>query len=46
MSDITEIIKSRFSANSYNIQRKPSDQEISDLIGLATHAPSAFNLQN
>jgi nitroreductase len=46
MSSIVEVIKSRISANSYDAERKLSDQEITDLIDLATHAPSAFNLQN
>ncbi len=46
MSTITETIKTRISANSYDPQRTLSDQQISDLIELATHAPSAFNLQN
>ncbi|WP_297833928.1 nitroreductase family protein [Pseudomonas sp.] len=46
MSGIAEIIKSRISANSYDADGKLTDQEIADLIDLATHAPSAFNLQN
>ncbi len=46
MSTIAEVIKSRISANSYDTARTLNDQEISDLIDLATHAPSAFNLQN
>ncbi len=46
MSTITETIRSRISANSYDPQRKLSDLQISELIELATHAPSAFNLQN
>jgi nitroreductase len=46
MPTIAEVIKSRISANSYDAARTLSDQEISDLIDLATHAPSAFNLQN
>lgn len=46
MSGIAEVIKSRISANSYETERKLSDQQIADLIDLATHAPSAFNLQN
>jgi nitroreductase len=46
MSTITEIIKSRISANNYDSERTLSDQEISNLTDLATHAPSAFNLQN
>jgi nitroreductase len=46
MSAIADVIKSRISANSYDTERRLSDQEIADLIDLATHAPSAFNLQN
>jgi len=46
MSNIVDVIKSRISANSYDAQRQLSDQQIAELIELATHAPSAFNLQN
>ncbi|HEX8594867.1 MAG TPA: nitroreductase family protein [Pseudomonas sp.] len=46
MSTIAEVIKSRISANNYDTERSLSDQEVCDLIDLATHAPSAFNLQN
>ncbi|MQQ33216.1 nitroreductase family protein [Pseudomonas sp. SZ57] len=46
MSIIADLIKSRISANNYDTERKLSDQAITDLIDLATHAPSAFNLQN
>lgn len=46
MPTIVEVIKSRISANSYDTMRTLSDQEICDLVDLATHAPSAFNLQN
>lgn len=46
MPTIVEVIKSRISANSYDTARTLSDQEICDLVDLATHAPSAFNLQN
>jgi nitroreductase len=46
MSDIASIIKSRISANSYDAERSLSDQQVAELIELATHAPSAFNLQN
>jgi nitroreductase len=46
MSDIANIIKSRISANSYDNERSLSDQQVAELIELATHAPSAFNLQN
>lgn len=43
---ITELIKSRTSAGSYDASRHLSETEITELIDLATHAPSAFNLQN
>lgn len=46
MSGIAEVIKSRISANSYDTEHQLSDQQIAELIDLATHAPSAFNLQN
>lgn len=46
MSNISELIKSRVSANSYDTTRKLSDAEVAELVELATHAPSAFNLQN
>jgi len=46
MSGIADIIKSRISANSYDTERQLTDQQVTDLIDLATHAPSAFNLQN
>ena len=46
MSGIAEVIKSRISANSYDTARQLTDAQIAELIDLATHAPSAFNLQN
>jgi nitroreductase len=46
MPAIAATIKSRISANSYDPQRTLSDSQIAELIDLATHAPSAFNLQN
>ena len=46
MSAIAETIKSRISANSYDTARPLTDQQVTELIDLATHAPSAFNLQN
>jgi len=46
VSNISEVIKSRISANRYDTGRKLSDPQISELIELATRAPSAFNLQN
>jgi nitroreductase len=46
MSSIAELIKSRVSANSYDTTRPMSEAEVAELVELATHAPSAFNLQN
>jgi nitroreductase len=46
MPAIAATIKSRISANSYDPQRTLSDSQIAELIDLAIHAPSAFNLQN
>lgn len=46
MSPIAEVIKSRTSINQYDTERTLTDQEIADLVELATHAPSAFNSQN
>jgi nitroreductase len=46
MPSIAEAIKTRISANSYDPKRTLTDQEITALVDLATHAPSAFNLQN
>ncbi|EPJ84693.1 nitroreductase [Pseudomonas sp. CFII64] len=46
MPTVTEAIQSRFSAHSYDPTHALSTQEIADLIDLARHAPSAFNLQN
>lgn len=46
MSFIAELIKSRASANSYDTTRPLSDADVAELVELATHAPSAFNLKN
>jgi nitroreductase len=46
MPHVTELIKSRVSANSYDASRTLSEADIAELVELATHAPSAFNLQN
>lgn len=46
MPGIAEVIKSRISANSYDTERQLTDDQITELVNLATHAPSAFNLQN
>ncbi|WP_280190825.1 nitroreductase family protein [Delftia sp. PS-11] len=46
MTDVSETIKSRTSANHYDPARKLSDEALAQLIELATCAPSAFNAQN
>lgn len=45
-ASIQEIIESRVSANNYDSSRKLSNAEISELVRLATLAPSAYNFQN
>ncbi|BBB68818.1 nitroreductase [Undibacterium sp. YM2] len=45
-ASIQEIIESRISANNYDSSRKLSHDEISELVRLATLAPSAYNFQN
>ncbi|MFZ6679123.1 nitroreductase family protein [Undibacterium sp. Tian12W] len=45
-ASIQEIIESRVSANNYDSSRKLSHDEISELVRLATLAPSAYNFQN
>jgi len=44
--NIAELIHARTSASSYDSTRTLSEAEISELVELATQAPSAFNLQN
>ena len=46
MPTVTEALQSRFSAHSYDPAHVLSKQDITGLIDLARHAPSAFNLQN
>jgi nitroreductase len=46
MPTVTEALQSRFSAHSYDPAHVLSEQDITGLIDLARHAPSAFNLQN
>lgn len=46
MNFISELIKNRTSANNYDAARKLSNDEIAQLIELATLSPSAFNFQN
>ena len=43
---IKTLIESRASTNHFDTNRHLSDDEITDLIGLATRAPSAYNFQN
>ncbi|UZJ57924.1 nitroreductase family protein [Pseudomonas sp. KU26590] len=46
MPTVTEAIQSRFSAHSYDPTHVLSEQDVTGLIDLARHAPSAFNLQH
>jgi nitroreductase len=46
MNALSELIKSRTSANHYDRARTLSEEEVSELIELATCSPSAFNFQN
>ncbi|WP_175766462.1 nitroreductase family protein [Burkholderia cenocepacia] len=46
MPGIETLLKSRISTNKYDSARSLTDQQIDELIQLATTAPSAFNLQN
>jgi nitroreductase len=46
MTDFSALIKSRTSANHYDPVRKLANDEVAQLIALATYSPSAFNFQN
>lgn len=46
MNAVSELIKSRTSANNYDTTRQLSEDEVAQLIELATFSPSAFNFQN
>jgi nitroreductase len=46
MTTIDTLIKSRTSANNYDTGRSLSNDEVAQLIELATYSPSAFNFQN
>ncbi|MEK6418377.1 MAG: nitroreductase family protein [Burkholderia gladioli] len=46
MSSIEQAIEARISANRFDTTRRLADDEIAELVRLATKAPSAFNLQN
>ncbi|KVZ28722.1 NAD(P)H nitroreductase [Burkholderia cepacia] len=46
MSIIEQAIEARISANRFDTTRRLADDEIAELVRLATRAPSAFNLQN
>jgi len=46
MSEVSQVIQSRVSANSYDTSRTLSADEVAELVELATRAPSAFNIQN
>jgi len=41
-----EIIKQRISTNKFDTSRTLSESEIKELVGYATEAPSAYNIQN
>ena len=43
---VKSLIESRVSTNHYDTSRHLSDDEIADLVRLATRAPSAYNFQN
>ena len=45
MSETLELIKSRISANMFDTTRTLTAAEISELVGYATEAPSAYNIQ-
>lgn len=46
MSSIEQAIEARISANHFDTTRPLTDDEIAELVRLATLAPSAFNAQN
>ena len=46
MRNISELIESRVSTNSFDPNRGLSDAQIEELVRLATLAPSSFNAQN
>lgn len=43
---IKSLIESRVSTGRYQVNRDLSDQDVSELVRLATRAPSAYNFQN
>ena len=45
-STIQSLIEARISANAFDPARELTDAQITDLVRLATRAPSAFNYQN
>ncbi|MDQ1923117.1 nitroreductase family protein [Massilia pseudoviolaceinigra] len=45
-NSIKSLIEARISANNYDTSRPVSDLEITELVRLATLAPSAYNFQN
>lgn len=46
MKNVSELIESRISANAFDTSRRLSDEQIEELVRLATLAPSSFNAQN
>lgn len=41
-----DVLTSRISANKFDTTRKLGDDEIRELVDLATHAPSSYNIQH
>lgn len=41
-----DVLKSRISANKFDTARKLGDDEIRELVAIATHAPSSYNIQH
>lgn len=46
MNSFSDLVKTRTSANHYDRERPLTDEEVAELIELATYSPSAFNAQN
>lgn len=46
MSDIKSLIEARVSTGRYDSTRPLADEQVAELVRLATRAPSAYNMQN
>lgn len=46
MTSTISIIEQRVSANAFDVSHRMTDADIEQLVGLATRAPTAYNLQN